>query len=88
MTGFAVAAPRNIVSLAPRARSSRSVKTWPRSRSAISWISSTARNSTSRAPTGIASVVQTCQRAPGGTMRSSPVTSATLRSPFRRTMRS
>ena len=39
-----VAAPRNIVSWVPRARSSRSVKTWPRSGSAASCISSTATN--------------------------------------------
>ena len=43
-----VSAPRNMVSSRPRARSSRSVKTWPRSGSAQSWISSTARKLVSR----------------------------------------
>ncbi len=45
-SGRMVSAPRNIVSTRPRACSSRSVKTWPRSGSAQSWISSTATNST------------------------------------------
>ena len=57
-SGAMVAAPRNMVSNWPRAPSSRWVNTWPRSGSAQSWISSTARNSTSRA-SGIASTVQT-----------------------------
>src|SRR5436189_40558 len=48
MSGLIVSAPRNIVSSVPRAWRSRSVKTWPRSRSAASWISSTARNATRR----------------------------------------
>ena len=47
-SGRIVSAPRNMVSSRPRARSSRSVKTWPRSGSAHSWISSTARKLTSR----------------------------------------
>ena len=53
-----VPAPRNIVSYLPRAASRRWVNTWPRSGSVHSWISSTARNSTSRV-SGIASTVQT-----------------------------
>ena len=47
-SGFTVSAPSIIVSARPRACSSRSVKTWPRSRSPHSWISSTARKSTGR----------------------------------------
>ena len=42
-----VCAPSKSVSSLPRACSSRSVKTWPRSGSAASWISSIARKSTS-----------------------------------------
>ena len=57
-SGRMVSAPRNMVSSAPRACSRRSVKTWPRSGSAASWISSTARKSTRRS-TGIDSTVQT-----------------------------
>ena len=45
-SGRMVSAPRNMVSTMPRACSRRSVKTWPRSGSAQSWISSTATNST------------------------------------------
>ena len=82
-----VSAPRNMVSTRPRAFSRRSVKIWPRSGSAQSWISSTARNSTLRS-SGMASTVQENQRAPGGTIFSSPVMSATLRMPLRATMRS
>jgi hypothetical protein len=55
--GRIVSEPRNMVSSIPRAWSSRSVKMWPRSRSAQSWISSTARNEASRC-SGIASTVQ------------------------------
>jgi hypothetical protein len=40
------AAPSSMVSFGPRACSSRSVKTWPRSGSAQSWISSIARKAT------------------------------------------
>src|SRR4029078_6443638 len=40
--GLMVSAPRNIVSSVPRARSSRSVKTWPRSRAAARRTSATA----------------------------------------------
>ena len=72
-----VSAPRNMVSTMPRACSSRSVKIWPRSGSAQSWISSTATNSTRRS-SGIASTVQEKQRASGGTIFSSPVISATF----------
>ena len=50
--------PSTIVSTMPRAFSSRSVKMWPRSGSAQSWISSTARKSTARS-SGIDSTVQT-----------------------------
>ena len=57
-SGRIVSAPTNQVSSRPRACSSRSVKTWPRSRSAASWISSTTRKSTGRS-TGMASTVQT-----------------------------
>ncbi len=39
-----LSAPRNIVSSSPRACRRRAVNTWPRSRSAQSWISSIARN--------------------------------------------
>ncbi len=53
-----VAAPRISVSSRPRRFRMRSVKTWPRSRSAAIWISSTARNDTSRSR-GIASTVET-----------------------------
>ncbi len=53
-----VEAPRNIVSKIPRACSRREVKTWPRSGSAQSWISSTARNSTAWL-SGMASTVHT-----------------------------
>ena len=70
-----------MVSYFPRADSSRWVNTWPRSGSAQSWISSTARNSTSRA-SGIASTVQTIYCARGGTIFSSPVISATELAPF------
>jgi hypothetical protein len=55
--------------------------------SAQSWISSTATNSAPRS-SGIASTVQAYQRAPGGTIFSSPVISATLRAPLRATIRS
>ena len=63
------------------------MKTWPRSGSAASCISSMAMKS---APSeiGIASTVQEKYRAPGGMIRSSPVTSAHARSPFWRTIRS
>jgi hypothetical protein len=82
-----VSDPRNSVSCSPRARSSRSVKTCPRSASAQSWISSTATKS---APisSGIASVVQTQYCVRSGTIRSSPVTSATTEGPTRATIRS
>ena len=46
ISGAMVPAPRNMVSNRPRACSSRWVNMWPRSGSATSWISSTARNST------------------------------------------
>ncbi len=82
-----VSAPRNMVSTMPRACSSRSVKMWPRSASAQSWISSTATNSAARS-SGIASTVQANQRASGGTIFSSPVISATCLAPFCATMRS
>ena len=54
--GRMVAAPSTSVSSRPRRLSMRSVKTWPRSRSAPSWISSMARKATSRSR-GIASTV-------------------------------
>jgi hypothetical protein len=57
ISGLAVSDPRNIVVSMPRAWISRSVKTWPRSGSAASWISSTATKSKLR-PRGIASTVQ------------------------------
>ena len=57
MAGRMVEAPRNSVSCSPRMCSSRSVKTWPRSGSAHSWISSMATKSASTS--GIASVVAT-----------------------------
>ena len=82
-----VAAPISIVSCRPRAYSSRWVKTWPRSGSAHSWISSTARKSTSRV-SGMASTVQTKYCGRGGTIFSSPVISATERAPRALTMRS
>jgi len=63
------------------------VKTWPRSGSATSWISSTARKSTDRS-VGMASTVQTWNRACGGLIFSSPVTSATDALPARATIRS
>ena len=75
-----VSAPKNWVSCWPRIRSSRSVKTWPRSGSAQSWISSTATKS-APIPSGIASTVQTQYCARSGTIRSSPVTSATTDGP-------
>ena len=56
--GAMVAEPSSMVSAVPRACSRRWVKTWPRSGSAQSWISSTARNSTWRFK-GIASTVHT-----------------------------
>ena len=56
------------------------MKTWPRSRSAAIWISSTARNDTSRS-LGIASTVETQNRAFGGFIFSSPVISATESTP-------
>ena len=82
-----VSAPRKSVSCRPRALSSRSVKMWPRSGSPQSWISSTARKSAPMS-TGIASTVETHQAARGGTMRSSPVTSATTEGPRSATIRS
>src|SRR5258705_251650 len=78
--GWMVSAPRNIVSSKPRARRRRSVKTCPRSRSAASWISSTARNSTRRS-SGIASTVHTKYRGAAGNMRSSPVIKAAAYAP-------
>ena len=48
--GSSVAAPRIIVSSRPRAWSIRSVKIWPRSGSAASWISSSATNASTPAP--------------------------------------
>ena len=63
-SGRMVSAPRNMVSTRPRACSRRSVKTWPRSGSAQSWISSTATNSAGRS-SGMASTVQENQRASG-----------------------
>ncbi len=86
-SGRMVSAPMNIVSTRPRACSSRSVKMCPRSGSAQSWISSTARNSTLRS-SGMASTVQANHLASGGTIFSSPVMSATCASPFWATMRS
>ncbi len=76
-----------MVSTRPRARSSRSVKTWPRSGSPQSWISSTATKS---APIsiGMASTVQTQYCVRSGTIRSSPVTSATTEGPRCATIRS
>ena len=71
-----VSAPRSHVSRRPRAPWMRLVKTWPRSRSAASWTSSTARKSTLRS-SGIASTVHIQKDGFGGTMRSSPVTRAT-----------
>ncbi|MCE7893545.1 MAG: hypothetical protein DYH12_28220 [Sorangiineae bacterium PRO1] len=82
-----MSAPRNHVSCRPRASSSRSVKTCPRSRWAVSWISSTARKSTLRS-TGIASTVHTQKRGRAGTRFSSPVTRATWPSPTRALTRS
>ena len=60
---------------------------WPRSGSAQSWISSTATNSAARS-SGIASTVQEYQRAAAGMIFSSPVISATDRTPLAFTMRS
>ena len=79
--GAIVAEPSSIVSSRPRACSSRSVKMWPRSRSAHSCTSSTATKATSSL-TGIASTVHRRQRAFFGSMRSSPVISATLPAPL------
>ena len=62
----------------------RSVKTWPRSRSAPSWTSSMARKATSRSR-GIASTVETQKRGFGGLIFSSPVISATASAPTRST---
>ena len=62
----------------------RSVKTWPRSRSAPSWTSSMATKATSRSR-GIASTVETQKRGFGGLIFSSPVISATLSAPTRST---
>ena len=76
ISGRIVPAPISMVSARPRRLSSRSVKTWPRSRSAASWISSIATKSTARSR-GIASTVQTQKRGRGGLIFSSPVTSAT-----------
>ncbi|TAJ81973.1 MAG: hypothetical protein EPO50_29720 [Reyranella sp.] len=75
-TGRIVSAPSNIVSVMPRACSTRSVKKWPRSGSAAICTSSTARKETGRS-SGIDSTVQTKYRAPGGVIFSSPVISAT-----------
>ncbi len=82
-----VSDPRNSVSDSPRAFKSRSVNTCPRSGSPHSWISSTARNSGSRS-SGIASTVQTQYAARAGTIRSSPVISATTDGPRIATIRS
>ncbi|PHZ86473.1 hypothetical protein CRD36_00880 [Paremcibacter congregatus] len=71
-----VSDPRNMVSCRPRARISRSVNTCPRSKSAASCISSTARKSTVFS-IGMLSTVQTHQRGFFGMIFSSPVTSAT-----------
>ena len=57
IAGRMVALPRNSVSCRPRMFSRRSVKTWPRSGSAQSWISSMATKSASTS--GMASVVAT-----------------------------
>ncbi len=84
--GRIVAAPSTSVSSRPRRCSMRSVKTWPRSKSAASWISSTARKATSRSR-GIASTVATQKRGFGGLIFSSPVTSATASAPTRSTAR-
>ena len=78
--GRIVAAPSTRVSSRPRRCSMRSVKTWPRSKSAASWISSTARNATSRSR-GMASTVATQKRGLGGLIFSSPVISATASAP-------
>ena len=75
-----VSAPRKIVSSFPLDFRSRSVKIWPRSGSALSWISSTIRHSTDKF-LGIASTVQIQYFAPVGTIRSSPVTRATHEDP-------
>ena len=75
-----VAAPSTSVSSRPRRLSMRSVKTWPRSRSAPSWTSSTATKATSRSR-GIASTVDTQNRGLAGLIFSSPVISATASAP-------
>ena len=74
--GRIVAAPRISVSSRPRRFRMRSVKTWPRSKSAASWISSIARKAGSRSR-GMASTVETQKRGLGGLIFSSPVMSAT-----------
>ena len=58
MIGAIVAEPISSVSSAPRRLRIRSVKTWPRSKSVASWISSTATNDTDRSR-GMASTVDT-----------------------------
>ncbi len=73
--GLSASEPRIIVSSRPRRRSSRSVKTCPRSGSVPSCASSSPTKATS--VSGIDSTVHKCQRAFGGTIFSSPVTSAT-----------
>src|SRR5881275_1093975 len=65
MIGRMVAAPSSIVSSRPRRWRSRSVKIWPRSKSAASWTSSMARKATSISA-GIASTVQTQKRGLAG----------------------
>ena len=86
MVGRMVLLPRNRVSTVPRMCSSRSVKTCPRPGSAHSWISSMATKSV--AMSGIASVVATQYWTRSGTIRSSPVTSATTEGPRAATIRS
>ncbi len=58
MTGAITPEPISSVSSVPRRLRMRSVKTWPRSKSAASWISSTATKDTGRSR-GIASTVET-----------------------------
>ena len=82
--GRMVAAPSTSVSSRARRLSMRSVKTWPRSRSAPSWTSSMARNATSMSR-GMASTVETQKRGLAGLIFSSPVISATLSTPARST---
>ena len=76
----AFAADRKFDGYQYRRLSMRSVNTWPRSKSAPIWISSTARNATSRSR-GIASTVQTQKRGWAGLIFSSPVMRAAASAP-------